>query len=142
VLAAARADVVLRCVGGERRVPIRAFLCGEPGAGRRPDELIVALEVPPVEGAQWFRKVGRALALAAVRSDAPRLAFAGVGSTVTCTERAAAALAAGALDDAVRALELEIEPRDDDLASARYKRAVAANLLRRFWEDTAPRSAS
>ena len=142
VLAAAGADVVLRSLGGERRAPIRAFLRSEGGAARRPDELIVALEVPRVEGAQWFRKVGRTLALAAVRSEAPRVALGGVGPTVAYAERAASALAAGALEEAVRLLDLEIDPTDDDRASARYKRIVAANLLRRFWQDTVPESAS
>jgi len=133
---------VLRSLGGERRAPIRAFLRSEGGAARRPDELIVALEVPRVEGAQWFRKVGRTLALAAVRSEAPRVALGGVGPTVAYAERAASALAAGALEEAVRLLDLEIDPTDDDRASARYKRIVAANLLRRFWQDTVPESAS
>src|SRR6185503_11338688 len=58
VLAAAEATVVLRSVGEERRVPFDEFYTGYRTSVRRPDELIVAVEIPPIEGRQWFRKVG------------------------------------------------------------------------------------
>ena len=59
VLAAADAVVVLRSVDAERRVPFMSFYTGYRASVMRADELIVAVEVPRVEGAQWFRKVGR-----------------------------------------------------------------------------------
>ena len=146
VLAAADADVVLRDAAGERRVPIRSFFTGQRQTARRPEELIVALEVPRVAGAQWFRKVGtRAgqgkskVVMAAVRGPAPSIAVGSVAPTVVRLERTVAALAGGApLEQALRLLAQEIHPVDDDRASARYRREVAGNLLRRFWADTAP----
>jgi CO/xanthine dehydrogenase FAD-binding subunit len=146
VLAAADADVVLRSAGGERRVPVRSFVTGYRSTARAQGELIVALEVPRLEGAQWFRKVGtRAgqavskVVVAGVRAPAPRLAFGSVAPTVVRIERTEAALASGApLEDAVRLLAEEIAPVDDHRSSARYRREVAKNLLRRFWADTDP----
>ena len=78
VLAAADAVLVLRSVDGERRVPFTGFYTGYRTSVRRPDELVVAVEIAPIEGAQWFRKVGTRAAqaiskvvMAAVRSPAP-----------------------------------------------------------------------
>jgi CO/xanthine dehydrogenase FAD-binding subunit len=110
VLGAADADVVLRSAGGERRVPVCDFFTGYRQTARRPDELIVALEVPPVEGAQWFRKVGtRAgqaiskVVMAGVRAPVPRIAVGSVAPTVVRLERTGAALAGGApLEEALR----------------------------------------
>ena len=68
VLAVAEATVVLRSVEGERRVP---FWPSTPAiAARRrmqPDELLVAVEIPPLVGRQWFRKVGTRAAQAISR---------------------------------------------------------------------------
>ena len=58
VLAAADAQVVLASADATRRVPFTAFYTGYRRSVMRPDELIVALEVPQVRGRQWFRKVG------------------------------------------------------------------------------------
>jgi CO/xanthine dehydrogenase FAD-binding subunit len=58
VLAAAEAFVVLQSASEIRRVPFIAFYTGYRQTVRRPDELIVAFEIPPVRGRQWFRKVG------------------------------------------------------------------------------------
>src|SRR5437868_3223392 len=58
VLAVVDALVVLQSAGGTRRVPFNAFYTGYRQSVRRPDELIVGLEIPAVTGRQWFRKVG------------------------------------------------------------------------------------
>lgn len=58
VLAAAQAVIVLRSVGGERRVPFHEFYTGYRTSVRQPDELITAVEIPPIVGRQWWRKVG------------------------------------------------------------------------------------
>src|SRR5215217_2137206 len=58
VLMAADAVVVLRSADAERRVPLTEFYTGYRTTVGRADELIVAVEVPPVHGKQWFRKVG------------------------------------------------------------------------------------
>jgi CO/xanthine dehydrogenase FAD-binding subunit len=144
VLAAADAVVVLRSAARERRVPFADFYTGYRATVLQPDELIVAIEVPPVEGRQWFRKVGTRAAqaiskvvMAAVRVERPRLALGSVAPTVVRLTRTEAALAAGVpIQDARRLLEDEIQPIDDDRSTAAYRRRVAGNLLARFWRDT------
>jgi CO/xanthine dehydrogenase FAD-binding subunit len=144
VFAAADAIVVLRSVDGERRVPFTAFYTGYRASVRRPDELIVAIEVPAVDGRQWFRKVGTRAAqaiskvvMAAVRAPAPRIALGSVAPTVIRAREAERILAnGGSVAEARAALEREIAPIDDFRSSARYRRAVAGNLLARFWTET------
>ena len=58
VLAAANATVVLRSSRGQRAVPFESFYTGYRATVRQPDELIVAIEFPAVDGRQWWRKVG------------------------------------------------------------------------------------
>jgi CO/xanthine dehydrogenase FAD-binding subunit len=151
VLAVAGAVVVLQSLTGERRVRFADFYTGYRQNVRRPDELIVALEFPPVEGTQWFRKIGTRAAqaiskvvMAAVRAPHPRIALGSVAPTVIRLSRTEAVLGsagsqAGEFPDAaVDALNQDIHPIDDLRSTARYRGAVAANLLRRFWADTAP----
>jgi xanthine dehydrogenase small subunit len=141
VLAAVDAVVVLRSADGERRVPITEFYTGYRATVLRPDELIVAVQVPPVEGRQYFRKVGTRAALAiskiviaGVRGSVPRVAFGSVAPTVVRAWNTEQALAEGAgIDEAVRILEREIAPIDDLRSSAAYRHRVAGNLLRHFW---------
>ncbi len=150
VLAAAEAVVVLRSLDGERRVRFGEFYTGYRRSVRRPDELIVALEIPAIEGVQWFRKVGTRAAqaiskvvMAAVRGAEPRVALGSVAPTVVRLGRTERALAAGAgIDQAVRALSEDIAPIDDLRSTAEYRRAVAGNLLRRWWAETAGQTGS
>jgi len=145
VLAAADAVLVLVSAGGERRVPFTGFHTGYRASVLRADELIAAVEVPPVEGKQWFRKVGTRAAqaiskvvMAAVRNDAPRIALGSVAPTVVRVPRTEAALASDAgIAEAQRVLAEEIHPIDDVRSTAAYRRRVATNLLRAFWEETA-----
>ena len=144
VLAAADAVVELRSLDGTRQVPFTEFYAGYRASVRRPDELITAVEVPRVEGAQWFRKVGTRAAqsiskvvMAGVRADAPRLAFGSVAPTVVRARRTEDALKAGAsLAEAQRVLQQDISPIDDIRSTAAYRREVAARLLAQFWADT------
>ena len=85
VLAAAEALVELRSLDWTRKVPFADFYTGYRASVRRTDELITAIEVPRVEGAQWFRKVGTRAAqsiskvvMAGVRADRPRIALGSV----------------------------------------------------------------
>ena len=143
VLAVAEA-VVVPGHATERRVPFTEFYAGYRATVRRAEELIVAIEIPPVGGAQWYRKVGTRAAqaiskvvMAAVRADQPRIALGSVAPTVMRLPETEAALAAGTpIDDAVSRLAGEIAPIDDLRSTAEYRRTVAANLLRRFWSDT------
>lgn len=145
VLAAADAVVVLHGPEGDRRVPFNNFYTGYRTSVRRADELIVAVEVPPVQGRQWFRKVGTRAAqaiskvvFAGVRAAAPRLALGSVAATVVRLPRTEAALAAGQpLESALGLLAGEIAPIDDVRSTAAYRREVAANLVRQFWDATA-----
>ncbi|HEU4993864.1 MAG TPA: FAD binding domain-containing protein [Gemmatimonadaceae bacterium] len=143
VLAAADAIVVLRSASDERRVPFNEFYSGYRQSVRRPDELIVAVEVPPVSGQQWFRKVGTRAAqaiskivMAGIRDARPRIAIGSVAPTIVRVPRTEEALARGSIDDAATELAGEISPIDDTRSTADYRRAVSVNLLRRFWADT------
>ena len=144
VLAAADAVLVLRSADGERRVPFAQFYTGYRASVLRPEELIVAVEVAPVLGRQWFRKVGTRAAqaiskvvMAGVRAPAPRLALGSVAATVVrlpMTERALGAQAS--IEEAELVLQGEIKPLDDVRSTEEYRRRVSGNLLRRFWVET------
>ena len=143
VLAAVDAMLVLRSVDNERRVPITEFYTGYRTTVMRPDELITAIEIAPVEGRQYFRKVGTRAALAiskiviaGVRASTPRVAFGSVAPTVVRVRATEKALSEGApIEYAVRILATEIAPIDDLRSTASYRHQVAANLLRRFWSS-------
>lgn len=145
VLAAANAVVVLTSTNGTRRVPFTSFYTGYRQSVRRPDELIVAFEIAPVKGRQWFRKVGTRAAqaiskivMAGVRDRTEtRIAFGSVAPTVVRARKTEAALTIGAsLAIAQQTLLEEIAPIDDIRSTAEYRRAVSANLLARFLNDT------
>jgi CO/xanthine dehydrogenase FAD-binding subunit len=146
VFAAAEAVVVLQSADGERRVPFTEFYTGYRATVRRPDELVVRIDVPPVSGQQWFRKVGTRAAqaiskvvVAAVRSDRPRIALGSVAPVVVRAWRTEEALASGAsLAQAQATLAGEISPIDDVRSTAAYRLQVSKNLLARFWADTGP----
>jgi CO/xanthine dehydrogenase FAD-binding subunit len=145
VLSAADAIVVLRSLDGERRVPLNSFYTGYRSTVMRPDELIVSIEIPRIEGKQWFRKVGTRAAqaiskivMAGIRAPSPKIALGSVGPTVIRARVTEKALADGAsIDDAAEILGREITPIDDVRSTADYRRQVSMNLLKRFWADTA-----
>jgi CO/xanthine dehydrogenase FAD-binding subunit len=146
VLAVTDATVVLRSASAERRIPFNEFYTGYRQSVRRPDELIVAVEIPRLEGAQWFRKVGTRAAqaiskivMAAVRAEFPRVAMGSVAPTVIRLRRTEAALRNGDVNAAQHVLAEEINPIDDIRSNAAYRRRVAANLLAQFWDDTSPK---
>jgi CO/xanthine dehydrogenase FAD-binding subunit len=147
VLAAADAVVVLKSARDTRRVPFTAFYTGYRQSVRRGDELIVAFEIAPIRGRQWFRKVGTRAAQAISKivvagvahpaTRSVRLALGSVAPTVIRASKTEAALASGAsIDEAQRTLMDEIAPIDDIRSTADYRRRVAANLLARFVNDT------
>ncbi len=145
VLAVADAILVLASAGGERRVPFHLFYTGYRKTVLRPEELIVAVEIPRVEGRQWFRKVGTRAAqaiskvvMAAVRSDRPRVALGSVAPTVVRLPKTEAVLASGApIAEACRILDAEIRPIDDLRSTASYRREVSGRMLEQFWDATA-----
>ncbi len=146
VLAAADATIVIKSVRGERRVPFVEFYTGYRRSVLKPDELITAVEIPAIQGRQWFRKVGTRAAqaiskvvMAAVdtgRGSAPRIAVGSVAPTVVRLRNTEAALGSGvSIADAQRVLLDEIVPIDDVRSTAEYRRRVAANLLASFWNE-------
>ncbi|HEX9303259.1 MAG TPA: FAD binding domain-containing protein [Thermoanaerobaculia bacterium] len=145
VLAVAEAGLVLASAKESRRVPFLSFYTGYRKSVLRPDEIIAAVEIPRVDGRQWFRKVGTRAAqaiskvvMAAVRSDSPRVAIGSVAPTVVRLPKTEAVLSSRAsIAEARRTLEAEIQPIDDLRSTAEYRRRVSANLLERFWNDTA-----
>jgi xanthine dehydrogenase small subunit len=146
VFAAADAVVVVRNASAERRIPLVEFYSGYRATVLRPDELVVAIEVPPLQGDQWFRKVGTRAAqaiskvvIAGIRGESStRVALGSVGPVVVRARRTEQALATGqGIDAAIAALETEIAPIDDVRSTADYRRFVAANLLREFWARAA-----
>ena len=126
-------------------MPFESFYTGYRASVRQPDELIVAVEFPAVDGRQWWRKVGtrRAQAIskimmAGVRGRDVRIAFGSVGPTVVLARQAAAILQrGGTIADAQAALAREITPIDDVRSTREYRAQVAANLLAEFWRATA-----
>jgi len=144
VLAVAEATLLLASAGGERRVPFHSFYTGYRQSVLRSDELIAAVEIPRLEGRQWFRKVGTRAAqaiskvvMAGVRSDRPRLSLGSVAPTVVRLPQTEAVLAAGAgIAECRRTLEAEIQPIDDLRSTAEYRRRVSGNLLVQFWKET------
>jgi xanthine dehydrogenase small subunit len=144
ILMAAEAILVLASAAGSRRVPITDFFTGYRRTLLAPDELLYAVEIPPLPGVAWFRKVGTRAAnaiskvvLAGVRGERPRIALGSVAPTALRLPRTEAALAAGAtLDDAAALLLQEIAPIDDLRSTAHYRRLVSMGLLRQFWEET------
>jgi xanthine dehydrogenase iron-sulfur cluster and FAD-binding subunit A len=76
--------------------------------------------------------------MAGVRGPRPRIAVGSVAPTVVRLSRVEQALGDGAtIDDALRYLHQDIRPIDDLRSTADYRRDVVANLLRRFWAETA-----
>lgn len=148
-LAVRDAVVVLSSTAGVRRVPWDAFLTGPKQTLRRPDELIVGVELPeraPVREA--FTKVGvrQAMVIATVscciaRFDdgEVRIALGAVGPTVMRARATERFLRSGPIDDTAtgRFAELvagDIRPITDHRSTAAYRRHAAGVIVRRTLE--------
>ncbi|HEX6163716.1 MAG TPA: FAD binding domain-containing protein [Vicinamibacterales bacterium] len=145
VLAAANARIVLRSNKTTRTVTFDSYYTGYRKSVRQPGELIVAIEIPRIDGRQWWRKVGtrRAQAISkimigAVRGRHVRIAFGSVASTVILARKTAAVLqSGGSIADAQAALGTEIAPIDDVRSTGEYRLKIAKNLVEQFWNETA-----
>ncbi len=144
------ARVVLRSSRRTRSLPVEEFLQGPFMTLREPDELLVALEVPPAPPGGWsYERIARRrhdIALVGVAAGVAvgddgniadlRLAFAGMDATAIRT-RSAERLVIGAppsaeafraaVDDAVS----QLQPGSDVLASRAYRAHVARVLAER-----------
>ena len=144
VLAAADARVILRSAAGQRMVPFNDYYTGYRTSVKQPGELIAAIEIPAIDGRQWWRKVGtrRAQAIskvmmAGVRGSEVSVAIGSVAPTVVRAANAGSVLSrGGAIGEAQAALLAEITPIDDIRSTGRYRLEVAANLLAAFWRET------
>lgn len=134
-LMAADAVVVLRSVDGERRVPLPAYYTGYRKTVRRPDELIVRIEVDVPPGAQRFAKVGtraaQAISKVVMATVGHRVALGSVAPTVVRAHSLEQYLAGGGRDlgEARRAVDADVAPIDDVRSTAEYRRRVVGNLV-------------
>ncbi len=148
-LAACDAHIVLRSATGSRRLRWDEFLTGPKQTARRPDELIVGVELAPRPERQAFAKVGvrQAMVISAVSccvlrgsSGETRVALGSVGPTVLRVPRAeevashAARLTSSDLDEFQRRVAEEVRPITDHRASAEYRRHAAGVIARRALE--------
>jgi carbon-monoxide dehydrogenase medium subunit len=128
---------------GKRKVKADAFFKGLFETALRPQEMVTAVRIPAADKnsrvgfAELARRhgdyaivglAGTARATNKALADV-RLAFFGVGATPVRANKAEAALAAGNIDAAVDALDLE--PHDDVQATGKVKKHLAGVLLRR-----------
>ena len=154
VLSALDATVHLQSIDSERAMSVHDFMVGAKKNARRPDEVIVAVTLPIVEGFQGYAKVGtrNAMVISAAsaclvhdaRAGTVRLALGAVGPTVVRARRAEAWLAqeatlrgAVSLDDATarefgRRAADECTPIDDHRSTAAYRRHAVAVLAERL----------
>jgi xanthine dehydrogenase iron-sulfur cluster and FAD-binding subunit A len=157
VLIALGAEVVLAGPEGETRLPLERFFRGPGKTARRPDQLLVAVEVPapaPNTGSA-FVKIGRVAADIAKANAAVcfmrdgdriadcRLAFGSVAPTPMRAPRAEAILRGQTMTPeliahAAAVAAEEISPIDDVRSTAAYRRQVVAALtvdgINRAWE--------
>jgi CO/xanthine dehydrogenase FAD-binding subunit len=149
-LAAVDAVVVLASATGTRRLPWDEYLLGPKVTARRPDELVVGVELPERAPArQAFAKIGvrQAMVIATVNAAAVRwedgtvhLALGAVGPTVLRARRAEAMLAEvdeltpTVLDEVQRVVAAEVAPITDHRSTEAYRRHAAGVLARRTVE--------
>ncbi len=157
VLIALGASVTLRKGAERRTLPLESFFIAYGKQDRHPGEFVESIFVPkPAAGsldAAYKVTKRRDEDISAVacgfhveidggRVAAARLAFGGMAAT---PKRAAAAEAAlvgqpwtsETVEAAAAAMAQDFQPLTDWRASAGYRARVAANLLRRFWLETA-----
>lgn len=157
VLLALDAAIELGSPAGRRIVPYAAFCTGYRTTALGPGELIVAVRIPPRPPGlvQRWRKVGtrkaqsisKIMLAAAARTEGGRLVDVRLGLGAVAdrpirargTEAAVRGMAPGAeaARAARQALAAEIRPIDDIRSTARYRLAVAQNLVARFLTDLA-----
>jgi CO/xanthine dehydrogenase FAD-binding subunit len=135
VLMAADARVVLRSLDAERTVPLAEYYTGYRKTVRKPDELIVAIEVDVPEGAQRFDKVGtraaQAISKVVMAAVGHRVAFGSVAPVIVRAHKLEAYVAGGGRDvaEAQRLVREDVRPIDDVRSTAEYRRRVVENLV-------------
>ncbi|MEX2630581.1 MAG: FAD binding domain-containing protein [Tistlia sp.] len=150
-LLALDAAVELASLSGRRRLPLADFLLGNRSTARRPDELVVALEIPKPAavarstflklGARRYLVISIVMVAATLEVEDGRVAAAriAVGSCSAAARRLPTLEAAlvgrpcdAGLAEAVEARYLDgLVPIDDARASAAYRAEAAVTLVRR-----------
>ncbi|MGD9582742.1 MAG: xanthine dehydrogenase small subunit [Lysobacterales bacterium] len=158
ILLALDARIHLRGPDAERDLPANGFFLAYRQTQRRPEELIVGVEIPrrPVWISAAYKVAKRqtddisivaaAFALCldpARRVQDARLAYGGVAALPLRASGAEALLLGRVLDEAclgevAAALATEFQPLDDHRASAAYRRRLCASLFERFVRERLP----
>jgi carbon-monoxide dehydrogenase medium subunit len=160
VLAAFDGRVELASMRGARDLPWDRYLLGPYLTAREPDELVVGVRLSPPVGFRWrftelarrhgdFAIVGACVGLRVEAGNVAeaRIALCGVGS-VPVRREAAEALLVGplpvgrGLGEVESAVREGLEPYGDVHATAEYRRAMAALLVRRSVEALAAASST
>ncbi len=156
-LMAVGSEVVLTSVNGERIIALDTLYTGYRQQSRRENEIISAVRVPRPQADQVFRtwKVSKRydsdisavcgafqLTLDGNRITAARVAYGGMAATVHLAEHCEKALVGQPWNEttvqaAMKALSQDYQPLSDMRATASYRQLVAANLLYRFFLETA-----
>jgi carbon-monoxide dehydrogenase medium subunit len=144
---ALNATIIVRGEGGERRIEARDFFTGIYETALSPEELLVAVELPvkPQNSVHFFHEFARrhgdyaitGLAAQAIVDGGAladlRLAFFAVGNRPVLAKAAdklaGRAITPAVVADACGALSEELDPHDDQQASAAMRRHLAKVLL-------------
>ena len=148
-MVALNATVVVRGPEGERRIAAADFFQGIYETALTPDELLIAVELPvePTNSTHFFHEFARrhgdyaiaGLAAQAVMSGNVfgdlRLAFFAVGDrpvlALAANRLVNVSITPAVLSDAAAALAEELDPQQDQQASASMRRHLAKVLMRR-----------
>jgi xanthine dehydrogenase small subunit len=156
VLIACGASVVLRSVRGTREVPLDGFFTGYRKTLREPDEVILALRIPPPDGAlvrSYKVSKRRDLDIATLsagfrlsttgegRVESLTLAYGGMAERTKRAEKTERYLIGKSwsrerVEEAGEYLRQDFSPITDVRGSAEFRMLAAKNLLLRFWLDS------
>ena len=134
------ATYVAQGPNGRREIPASEFYKTFFESALAPDEMLVEIKVPKMNGAGWsFQKFNRRaqdwaiVGVAAWRRNGDAgVALVNMGSTPVLAASVAAALAGGAsIDDAAEQATAEADPQADLNASVEYREHLAKVLTRR-----------
>ena len=148
MLAALRARVVAKSVGGEREIPMDEFILGHYTTALEEDELVTELRIPRSSGPSVYRKFRSrssedrpCVSVAAARDNGDLKVVVGAVADRPQYFPELCALANGERITTELATEIgrryaeEIEPLSDSRGSERYRERVIAVEVRRALED-------
>ncbi len=145
------AELVLRCINGERRVRIDKFIKGPGKTVLRKNELLTAIEIEIPRGKPYyfFKRLGtrRALAVAKVSAagyigidkgivEKAKIALGAVGPTVVYSHSVekillGKKLCEGIISSSAEVSKADCNPIDDIRSEANYRREMVGVLVRR-----------